>query len=484
MRKSLFALEIAFVFLGALAACGGGSMSMQPPVGSGTVPVSLTIRDNPPMGVTVLSFELQIKDASLQPSDPMSPPVPLLARPAEVELEELQTESALLSNISVPAGNYSGLTVTFANPQLTILNQTGATLMVGGQNCLNGQICELTPKLNSTTAMVQAPTQPFPIMLSASAPVELRMDFNVNAAIQQNDLSITPAIVVTQFQKSQEGEGDEIRSIGVVTAVDSMAATFTVQDAFSGNSSTFSTNSDTEFRFEDACGAENFSCLKMGQVVIVKAQQMQDGSLLATKVKLLAEVNRPAITGTISAVNSGGTSFQVVIAFEDGMGEGSMNDSRIGVPLTVNLAQGTTFDVDADGLTLPAGLNFAGPADLMVGQAVRVHPTGLSVSGTLPNIAITADQVHLEPSQATGSVMAINPNATPPNFSLGNLPPLFTNSGTSALQVEMLPTTTFEDISGLSGLNNGDRVSAGGFLFNSTNPPTMVAERVVKRESD
>ncbi|HYL68198.1 MAG TPA: DUF5666 domain-containing protein [Candidatus Limnocylindria bacterium] len=485
MLRANFALVILIVCVGALVACGGGggTLSMQNPGGGGMVPMSLTIRDNPPMGVTVLSFEIQITGAALQPSGAGMQAVPLMTKPAEVELEHLQTESALLANVNVPAGNYNGVTVSFASPQLTILNQTGAALNVGGQNCPNMQICELNPTLNAAMASVQAPTAPFPIMLSMNSPVELRMDFNVNTSIQENDLSITPAISVQQIQKA-EGDEDEIRLIGVVKSIDSMMGTFTVQDFFTGNTSTLSTNNNTEFDFEDACNADNFTCLQTGQVVRVKAQQQQDGSLLATKVRLFAEGNQLAIEGTVTAINSGANSFQIVIANEDGFSEDQMRHGGIGMPLTVILAPAATFAIDATGLSLPAGLNFASLADMMVGQSVRIHPTGLTVMGTPPNISITTDQVHLEPAQLTGTIMAINGNATPPMFTLGILSPLFTNSGTSTLQVDVLSTTRFEDVSGLSGLNGGNTVSVEGLLFKSTNPPTVVAEKIFRRESD
>ena len=80
------------------------------------------------MGVTVLSFEIEVTGAVLQPSDSSKQPVSMLSEPEDIELEHLQTESALLASKSVPTGTYNSLMVSFANPRMTIQNQTGSPL--------------------------------------------------------------------------------------------------------------------------------------------------------------------------------------------------------------------------------------------------------------------------------------------------------------------------------------------------------------------
>jgi hypothetical protein len=177
MRKAISCLGLISFLAIALAGCGGGMSSSLAPSGTNTAQVSLTIHDNPPMGVTVLSFEIEVTGASLQPSDSSSQPVSMLSEPEDIELEHLQTESALLASKSVPMGSYSGLTATFANPRMTIQNQTGMTLTLGSQSCADQQVCEFDPKLNQSSVTVQSPTQPFPITLSANSPVVLKMDF-------------------------------------------------------------------------------------------------------------------------------------------------------------------------------------------------------------------------------------------------------------------------------------------------------------------
>ena len=51
-----------------------------------------------PMGVTVLSFEIEVTGAALQPSDSSKQPVSILSEPEDIEVEHLQTESALLAS--------------------------------------------------------------------------------------------------------------------------------------------------------------------------------------------------------------------------------------------------------------------------------------------------------------------------------------------------------------------------------------------------
>ena len=79
----------------------------------------------------------------------------------------------------------------------------------------------------------------------------------------------------------------------------------------------------------------------------------------------------------------------------------------------------------------------------------------------------------------------MNALATPPNFTLGNLPSLFTkaNPNITQLTIEPVTGTDFNNVSGLSALNANDSVSVGGLRFNSSGGPVVIAERVNKRSS-
>jgi len=490
MRKDILCLGPLLIVAMVLAGCGGGMSSTQTPLGTNMSQVSLTIHDNPPMGVTVLSFDIEVTGAALQPSDSSSQPVSMLSEPEDIELEHLQTESALLASKSVPTGTYNSLMVSFANPKMTIQNQTGMTLTLGSQMCADKQVCEFDPKLNQSSVTVQAPTQPFPITLTMNSPVVLKLDFNLDTSIQQSDLSITPTVSLVQLPPPSSNGGDQgdedMELIGQVASIDQTMHTFTIQRAMNGPSFTIATDTNTQFDFGTSCSAENFSCLQTGQIVKVDAKMKPDGSLLAFEVKFFQPPNQMSFAGTVTSIMAGANSFQIVLFDEESFGGGDgMGSLSMGAPLTINLAPQATFSIDTSSFMFPSGLNFASIADLMVGQEVRLHPTG-APTGTPPNLMVTVDQVQLEPSSVTGTVTAVNTGSNPQTFTLGNLPSFFTNAGITSIQVDVLATTQFETeedqtFSGLSSFKAGDMVSVRGPLFNTMTMATMAAEKVVKR---
>jgi hypothetical protein len=208
-----------------------------------------------------------------------------------------------------------------------------------------------------------------------------------------------------------------------------------------------------------------------------------DGSLLAFEVKFFQPPNEMSFAGAITSVDTG--SFQIVLFDEESFGGGGEMGSFSMGPLTINLAPQATFSIDTSGFMLPSGLNFASTADLMVGQEVRLHPTG-APTGTPPNLMVTVDQVQLEPSFVTGSVTAVNTSSNPQSFTLGTLPSFLMNAGITSIQVAVLTSTQFETeedqtFSGLSSLKPGDMVSVRGPIFKTMTMPTMAAEKVVKR---
>jgi len=157
--SKLSAIFLLIVAVFCLTSCSGSGTYSSLTTTPATVPVTMSVQDNPPAGVTVLSFEIQITSASLQPSNSANPAVPLIAKPTDVELEHLQSEPALLGSLNVAAGTYNGVSVSFANPRMVILNGSGAALTLpDGSACATNTACKLTPALKNTTVNVTSPT--------------------------------------------------------------------------------------------------------------------------------------------------------------------------------------------------------------------------------------------------------------------------------------------------------------------------------------
>lgn len=457
-----------------LSSCGNNSAnpSLNTPNSSGMSSVSLSMGDTPPTGVTILSFNLTVASAMLEPND-----VSLVTTPVRVDMEQLQTNKTFLHTENVPAGTYTSISVTFSNAAMTIMNNSGAAI----GSCANGAVCSLTPTLSSTTVSYNG--APFPLTLTADSPEGLLMDFNVNNSIQ-SDLSIQPAISFTTLPSFQEGqnngEGESGQSMlelddvnGQVTAVDTTNNTFTLQTN-SGQSLTITVNSNTQYEaFGDSGLANAFASVAVGQTIQTDLLLMTGNVLVAKNVELVGPPNEGSIEGTITAIQSS-TQFTMVVFNEEGdMGFGSDIPTQMGNTVTVTLQSGATFNIDLDEITsLPSGLSFASGADLLVGQSVRVQPiTGSSGS------SITASQVTLHMSQITGQVGTINSA----DFTLTNLPGLFGSATPAITQIDVLvlSNTQFYGVSGLTALSANNLVSVRGLLFNTSTGAQLAAATVV-----
>jgi hypothetical protein len=160
---------------------GGGGLTS----GGNTAPLTIVVTDQPASAVDVLSFEITITGATLQPGN-----VALITSPQTFEITQLQTNSALLTTLGVAAGNYTSLDLTFANPSMTILN-TGTPLATT-PICATGTFCTFAPALNATS--VSLATSPFPITVSTGTPVGLLLDLDLSDLLQPNDISVDPTV--------------------------------------------------------------------------------------------------------------------------------------------------------------------------------------------------------------------------------------------------------------------------------------------------
>jgi Domain of unknown function (DUF5666) len=478
MRRSFLSAP-AFLCITFLAACGGSMNSITPTSG---VPMSLTIGDTPPTGVAVLFFEASITGASLQPSDSTKAAVSVLSAPVEVEFGHLQTDTAFLSLANVPPDTYASIKLTFANAQLTIANHSIAAI----GSCAKNTVCQMTTNFNPSSATISS--APFPITVDMNSVIGIKVDFNVNSSLQ-SDLSVNPAVTIARFtQRHDSDEEQEMEQLddleGQVTAVGTNQ--FTLVNRRSGQSFMVNVDSTTKFEEFDRAGCtanpQDFTCIKMDQILQVKLSENGTGTMLAKRVEFVEDAAKEAIKGTITSVDSS-TQFHMVVFRE----EPAVNGISEGSPVAVTINPNATFQVGRaelgeDGGFSFLGFNFASSADLMVGQDVQVRPATVTSSGGA--ITITTDLVRLWPSQITGTVGTIDSGAG--TFALTNLSPLFTGATppVTTIKVQMLSGMDFEDFPSQASLAAGNTVSVKGLLFNTMGTPTLVTRTVDGHNSD
>jgi hypothetical protein len=438
--------------------------------------MSLTIGDTPPNGVAVLFFEASITGASLQPSDTKKAAVPVMTTPVEVEFGHLQTDTAFLSLANVAPDTYNSLTLTFANPVLTIVNHSGVPI----GTCAINAVCQLTPAFNPTSATLSG--APFPITIDANSVFGIKLDLNVNSSVQ-NDLSINPAVTIAHVNHRHDtDEGQEMENLdevdGQVTGLGTNQ--FTLMNARSGQSFTINVDANTTFQDFDRAGCTanpaDFTCVMSGQILDVDLSENGTGTMLAKRVEFVENASQQAIKGTITSVESS-TQFHMVVFRE----EPEVNGIPEGSPVVVTIAPNATFQVGREEMGEHGGFDnfgfsFASATDLLVGQDVQIRPVTVVSAGGVNTV--TTDLLRLWPSQITGQVGSINSsNGT---FTLTNLSPLFTGS-TPPIPTITVQTLSEMDLMDFSNGNSpavGDMVSVKGLLFNTSGTPTLVTRTI------
>jgi hypothetical protein len=512
MRKITLALLIVVVGL-FMAGCGSQSSttSTNNPPGNIT-PVGMTITDTPPQGVTVLFFQLSITGATLTSSTGTQVSLLSSTNPIPINVSQLQSELFFLGAANVAGGTYNNLSVTFANPQLTILNASDTNI---SSTCPVGQVCQITPSLTTgsswTVSFSSTSTPPFSVTLTPNSPVAFKLDIHLDTVIQNDltlDLSIANGVTVSVISPPSPRLG-KLR--GTIQTVNTSSNDFTLQ-TWEGRTFTIDVNSSTTYENfpinTTTCTTEGFGCLAAGQYVKVAVTLQSDGSLLATDVDYLAPSAQLSVEGTIIGLSTsnGNTIMDLILQWEPSSSMSNMlplgHFAQVTVPST-----GVNYSIDWNGFTFtaPSGVtfspSFASASDLQVGQQVTVVVQGtVNTSGAaastafgLPGLTFTASDITLEASQITGTV-ASQPNTTLLSFTLATFPVFFVPPSSTPgspppwapviITVQTTSATTLTNFSSLSSLEVNNVVSVDGWVFSTptgATPITVVADQVILR---
>ena len=461
---------LAFIPFAAFASFGCGAkygMNSASPNGVAAVAVPITMTDTPPTGVTILSFQVSVTSAILNPGN-----VNLLAGKGTVRIEvrELETESAFLTTASIPPGMYTSLNLTFANPELTFQNNTAAPLA----GCAVGAVCEIDPTGTLTSMVNFAPPG---ITVSSNSPMGIQIDVNPNNVLTAA-LGVNFGLGVTAQTLAMKpaGELEDLEDLsGTVQNLNTTTSQFTLH-TMKGDF-TILIDRNTEFELEP-CGANNLSCLINGEIVNVDVRVMSAGAFVAKKIEIEDEVEDDELGGMVFKIDDA-THFEMVVLDE----LRTVNNVNIGNAVVVTL-NNPQFQIQAENFSVPSALqsSFQGATNtsqLLPGQTVQIRLTAPVNPG--PPLMVTADRVRLRMTQFTANVKT--GSIVPPNFTVDTLPALFTGAGITNILVQTSSQTDFDGIAGLSGLSDGNIVSLRGLLFrNGANPPELIAKKVRRRD--
>ena len=469
--RSIWTISL-LIFWAALAGCRSNNILGSKIPNSGTSSVVLAMTDTPPTNVSILSAKVTLTGATLNPGN-----ITLFSGSTTVELTRLQTDIAYLATASnIPAGNYTSMTLTFANPLLTIENDTGSAIVSGTTTCAVGSICTIAP---TTTANLSAsvPLTAFTIASNSNAGllIDVSLDNLLSATMGADFKAGTTVSAFTPAGTGAPlvGAEDVVGQAGTISA---SSSTFTLQNV-TGSFSLKVDNTTTFFQFpSSACTTPGFACLHSNQILSVDIGIQSDGSLLARNILFEdGDSSDAEIEGMITGTNAGLQQFSIVTLAISATGTG-MN---IGDTTTVqySVAPQTPFDIDfahADNVQVStAGFLFAAPADLAIGQQVSIRRNSNSTTSL-----IKADRVRLRSSRVTAAVQSVGS----PSIFLYNVPSIFSGHGVTLIQTQTSTPTIFSENGSAANFNLitiSEVVSVRGPLFNVSGTRTLVATKVV-----
>jgi hypothetical protein len=484
MKSKCLLLPLAFAAVLALTSCSGSNHSCTNCTSNATV--NVTLFDIPPTGLTILSYSLPIVGISLTPSTGTAVSIYSPTTIVPTELTRLQTESALIAmGVQVPAGSYTAINVTLATSGGVFVNATSSVL---NSTCAVGAVCPLSGAAATTVSI------PMQLTLSGGQATWIGLDVNLNNAITTSTAG-TVAVDFTQANTftatttprvgTPSGAFDTIGDfIGSVTALSN--ASITVQNTISGQSLTAALNSSTQFDAAPSTYSNcSGSCIAKGSVVSMDAALTTSSTLTATEIDVLDAAATDEVEGVIYPTTTAGI-IGMILADKTSTGDSptlGAATTTYGTGIFVGASSTISYVIDTKNLTNNPGippLGFAGSGDLLAGQQIRAHVTGVTtntISG-IATIQATATNVLLRWSRISGSINTASLNL----FTMTGIPQ-YINSLNTTLSLTPLVTTytngtLFDGVTGTTDPNFavGKPVAIRALYLNNASQPFQAAK--------
>ncbi len=449
-RRSVGGL-LLFALVLLAAGCGGSSTapspSQAPAPGSGSL---IFFGQDAPLD-NLVKFEISVTGITLNPGNVQ---VSLPAGGVRLELTSLQltTDMIRFAQNSIPAGTYSSVDLTLANPEIKFRDD------------VTGNIIELEPpglalQTSSVTVNVN-------FSIATGQLTALLFDFNLRAMVVTdvagNITGINPsgniAVNLVDVGGQQREFEDIIGRVVSVNRTSSTSGTFVFEPFRRCEQITVTIDGNTQFEDFDEANpplANSFDSVQADQILEVDADLLADGTFLLEKVEFEDDALEDELEGLIIDATrdpSGNITQFDMILFDVAPCTATLPANDL---FTVNVPTdgSVRFRIDEDDLTVDPTL-FDDPRDLEVGQKVDVDP--VEVLGTNP---VTAEKIKLEDQTIRGTVSA--PAGT--TFELDPAADLFPDQ---SITVRTSFETRFDDLpNGVADLQIGQLVRVKGLLF-------------------
>jgi hypothetical protein len=436
LKKWLLSVGVSTVVAFA-SGCGGSTSTSQPQsqAQSGSVFVVGTDAPLP----SVVSFQVDI--TGLTVSDGVNPPVSILSNTQTVDFARLNGLKTLLDINTIPAGTYTSVTATLANPQIGYLNVANPQSNPPTRPTISTLNSTTTPPTSLTTSSVTI-TLATPLVVNAGDIDGLKFDFDLRQSIQVQNGQITgvvnPMLDLRAITPSDADADIDEFDAGVVS-MDARGNSFVIQGPH-GHQFTVNVNGQTEWE-----NGESISDLTTTSIVEISGTlDRTSGAILADTVAILSQDSFYA-GGLVTYVDpptgqAGDFDLYVrsVLPFGTGFQSGQIS--------TIDLTGNEKFFIYWWHLKFPS---FLFNSSLMVpGQRV-------TIGGPFNNGAVTVKRVVLRHEGHTGSwvVGSTDAGAGTFQFNSNGLAGVLFNG---PVVVYTTPFTVFKGgLTGLSGLTGG-----------------------------
>jgi hypothetical protein len=291
--SAAYAMMFGAVIL--LTGCSNKSSEPAPAVAGNTVAAFLT--DSPADGV--VSFRIDMTGASLISTNGTEFNFSSGLQQIEIRHLELAPTLALQSK-NAPNGNYTGLRLTFANPQITRCDTQGNVTILNANS---------VPSVRLASISINVPIS---VILQGNAATGLMIDFNLQQSIQtdtRGNYVITPVLAVTNVNDSPNEAAVQNAEATILSIPSPGIVNLQLLDT--GQRVGAVTNPSTTF----AAYPGQAESLQAGETVELDAQFQGDGTLYSDRMDVSSASSEVTFRGVVTGVSqdsSGRVSLEVV----------------------------------------------------------------------------------------------------------------------------------------------------------------------------